>query len=187
MTKLLSIGVDVGSCNGAIAVVDTSLNIKYLAKAPYYTVPVKSKKLKDKLNRETGLFESSFKQRKWTSFQPLMEIYKPYLKYNKIYTIEKVFVRPKEGEVNSFIFGNSLGVHEGMYAYLNPIDFYEPTPNTWKKEMGVTSNKSTSISLAEDIYDVKLTDYLINDKLDDIAEALLLAFYGLKKHAEKNG
>ena len=82
--------------------------------------------------------------------------------------------------------GNSLGIFQGLYSYLNPIAYFEPTVQ-WKKEMGLTSNKEDSIDLAEEIYKVKLTNYLPKGKIDDIAEALLLSFYGLKQYYESKG
>ena len=56
-TKLLSIGIDVGSTNGAISIVDEKGKILLLTKAPIYQTLVKSKRNKSKLNRETGKYE----------------------------------------------------------------------------------------------------------------------------------
>lgn len=189
---LLSIGVDVGSKNGAIAIINESLKVLELMKAPYYITEVKSKKLKNLvLNKETGKYEVAYKKRSWTDFKALGDIYRPYIKKsNKIvYTVEKVSVRPGEGETSSFIFGDSLGVHKGQYSLLNPIAYYEPRPNDWKKVMGVTSNKETSIKLAEDIFKVNLQEYVKkkSDKVDDVAEALLLAFYGMQEYLKEIG
>ena len=80
--------------------------------------------------------------------------------------------------------GNSLGIFQGLYSYLNPVAYYEPSAGEWKKELGVTSLKDTSIQLAEEIYNIKLKDYLPKGKVDDIAEALLLSFYGFKRYYE---
>ncbi len=109
-----------------------------------------------------------------------------------MYTVEKVYVRPKEGEVSSFIFGNSLGIHQGQVSYLNPVAFYNPTPQEWKKVMKVTSDKSTSVEMAQDLFQCDLKDYKKAskwkcEKIDDLAEALLLAFYGLMQHLEATG
>lgn len=184
---LISIGVDVGSKNGALAIIDSNLNILKLAKAPFYQVEIKSKVLKPKLNKATGMYEKDYRKQSWSDFKTLRDIYSPYIKNNIIYTVEHVSARPKEGETSAFIFGDSLGVHQGQYSYLNPVDYYEPTPQVWKKELGVTSDKDTSIELVESIFNCNLRDYLKRGKTDDIAEALLLSFYGLKKYLEKNG
>lgn len=188
--KLLSIGVDPGSRNGAIAIIDEKLNILYLAKAPFYLVESKNKKLKPKLNKESGKYETNYKKNAWTDFKGLRNIYLPYVddkKYDLIYTIEKVSIRPGEMELNSFKFGDSLGIHRGQYSFLNPIFYLEPTPQVWKKEMGVTSDKTSSIKISEQLFNISLKKYLPSGKCDDIAEALLIAVYGMKKYLEYNG
>ena len=179
--NILSIGIDPGTKNGAIAVVDDNLHIIYLAKAPYISVNT-SKKVKPKLNKETGKYETAYRQRTWTDFKALREIFLPYVGEQIILTIEKVSVRPGEREMSSFVFGNSLGIYEGQYSLLNPIAFYEPTPQVWKKEMKVTSDKDSSIIEAEQLYKCNLKSYIKRGKVDDIAEALLLAFYGMRQY-----
>ena len=182
--KIISIGIDVGTVNGAISIVDEDLKILLLSKIPTYQTLIKSKRNKSKLNKETLKFEKDYRKRNWVDFKKLGEIIKPFVGNKIIYTIEKIASRPNEGEAASFLNGNSLGIFEGMYSFINPVAFYEPTPIIWKKEMGVTSDKTTSIELSEDIFQVKLKDYLPRGKVDDIAEALLLAFYGLRRYIE---
>lgn len=189
---LLSIGVDVGSKNGAIAIINDKLKVLELMKAPYYITEVKSKPKKNLvLNKETGKYDVAYRQRSWTDYKALGDIYKPYIKKSNkiIYTVERVSVRPGEGETSSFIFGDSLGIHRGQYNLLQPIAYYEPRPNDWKKVMGVTSNKETSIKLAEEIFKVNLKDFVNkkSDKIDDIAESLLLAFYGMQEYFKSIG
>lgn len=180
--KIISIGVDVGTINGAISVVDEDGKILVLTKAPYYQTEVKSKRNKSKLNRETGKFEADFKKRTWTDFKKLRELFEPFIGKKIIYTIERIQYRPSEGETSSFKNGNSLGIFQGMYAFLNPVAYFEPAPSEWKHELGLTSNKEQSNTLAENIFNVKLKEYLPKGKTDDIAEALLLSFYGLQQY-----
>lgn len=189
---LLSIGVDVGTKNGAIAVIDEDFNILYLSKAPFFEKDMAhtaKNRVKPKLNKETGKYEVTYKKRSWTDFNAFREIFSPFVnKKNKIvYTVEKVSVRPDEGEISSFIFGNSLGCFEGLSAYLNPIFMVEPTPQTWKNEMGLSSEKSDSIRLAQDLFEVDLKTFVPKGKVDDVSEALLLAVYGFKKYDESTG
>jgi hypothetical protein len=182
--RTISIGIDPGTKNGAIAIVDDNLNIIYLAKAPYISVNT-SKKVKPKLNKQTGKYETAYKQRTWTDFRVLRNIFLPFIEDNVIFTTEKVMVRPDEKEVNSFVFGHSLGVFQGQYSLLDPIAFYEPAPQTWKKEMKVAADKETSIEMAEHLFNCNLQDYLpkrARVKDDNMAEALLLAFYGLRMY-----
>ena len=185
--KLISIGIDVGTVNGAISVVDEDGKILVLTKAPYYQTEIKSKRNKSKLNKATGKFEADFKKRSWVDFKKLKEVFEPFKKNKIIYTIERIQYRPTEGETSSFINGNALGIFQGLYAFLEPISYFEPLAGEWKKELGVTSLKDTSVKLAEEIYKVNLKDYAKKGKTDDIAEALLLSFYGLKKYYENNG
>lgn len=185
---LLSIGVDVGARNGAIAVIDEEFNILHLGKAPFMEVEAahtSANRTKPKLNKETGIYEQTYKKRAWTDYTKLRELFLPYVGNEIVYTIEKVSVRVGEGEINSFIFGNSLGCFEGLSALLNPIDIYEPTPVIWKADMGVTSDKSSSVQLAESLFECDLKSFLKKGKVDDIAEALLLAVYGFKKYYDK--
>lgn len=185
--KLISIGIDVGTVNGAISIVDEDGKILVLTKAPYYQTEIKSKRNKSKLNKETGKYETDFRKRNWVDFKKLKEIFKPYKGYKVIYTIERIQCRPNEGESASFTNGNALGIFQGLYSYLDPIAYYEPTPIEWKGKMGLSSLKEDSIKLAEEIYEVNLKSFLSKGKIDDIAESLLLSFYGLQQYYESKG
>lgn len=185
--KLISIGIDTGTVNGAISIVDENLKILVLTKAPIYQTEIKTRRNKSKLNKETGKFEKDYRKRSWVDFKAVGELFEPYKKSRVIYTLERATTRSMEGEASSFMNGNALGVFQGVSTLLKPIEYYEPLPITWKTDLGVTSDKSTSIALAEEIYQVKLKDYLTKGKVDDIAEALLLAFYGLRQYLIKGG
>ena len=180
--KIISIGIDTGSVNGAISVVDEELKILLLTKVPIYQTEIKSRRNKSKLNKETGKFERDYRKRSWVDFHKVGELLRPYRSLKVIYTLEKATTRSMEGEASSFMNGNALGIFQGISTLLEPLEYYEPLPVTWKTDLGVTSDKSTSISLAEDLYQIKLRDYLPKGKVDDIAEALLLAMYGLRQH-----
>ena len=187
VNKIVSIGIDVGSKNGAISVVDEDLKILLLTKTPIYQTEIKSRRNKSKLNKETNKFEKDFRKRSWVDFKQVGELFKPFQKCKVIYTLEKATVRPFEGEAPSFMNGNALGIFQGVSLLLNPISYFEPLPAIWKTDLGVSSEKETSIKLAEKIYEVNLKDYLKTGKKDDIAEALLLSFYGLKQYYIQKG
>ena len=180
--KLISIGIDVGSTNGAIGIIDEDLKILYAGKVPTYQTINKSKRNKSKLNKETMKYEKDYRKKTWVDFKEIGKVFKPFLSKNLLYTVEKVIVKPGEGEPASFTFGNSMGIFQGLYAFLNPIAYYEPLAVTWKKDLGVTADKETSIHLAEQIYATEFKKFVKKGKVDDIAEALLLAFYGLKQY-----
>lgn len=189
---LISIGVDVGTKNGAIAIIDEEFRILHLGKAPYFEKDMAhtaKNRVKPKLNKETGKYEIAYKKRSWTDFTQFRKLFEPYVNdnYEIIYTVEKVSVRPDEGEISSFVFGNSLGCFEGLSSYLNPIYMVEPTPQVWKSEMGLSSEKNISVELAQELFEVNLRDYVKRGKLDDVSEALLLAVYGFKMYDDNIG
>ena len=79
-----------------------------------------------------------------------------------------------------------------MNGLINPVEYFEPTPQEWKSELNLNSVKDLSIELAEDIFGCNLKDYITKEdrenkrsKTDDLAEALLLAFYGFKMYYNK--
>lgn len=182
--KLISIGTDVGSRNGAIAIIDTNMQVLGLMKAPFYEIEVKSKKLAPKLNKKTGMYETRYRKRAWLDFKKMRSIFSTYVnsKYSIVYTVEKVGVRPGEGETQSFIFGDAFGIFKGLYAYIDPIKYYEPLPQLWKSVLGVTSDKSSSVDLANELFSIKL-----KKSQPDEAEALLLAYFGLVRYLEEEG
>lgn len=181
-SKVLSVGIDVGSLNGAISVVDEDLKILLLTKSPVIQTEIKSRRNKSKLNKETLKYEKDYRKKSWVDFKKVGELFKPFIGKKVIYSLERATVRPFEGETSSFMNGYALGVFQSASLLLNPVEYYEPLPGVWKADLGVTSEKETSIKLAEEIYQIKLKDYLPKGKVDDIAEALLLSFYGLRQH-----
>jgi hypothetical protein len=192
---LISIGVDPGGSNSALAIIDSKLNILELTKAPFYVTHSKGKiNQKLKINKEKGTYEKDYRKYCWTDYTKLGDIYRKYINNDIVYTIEKVRPRRGEGENNSFIFGNSLGVHQGQYSLLNPIKYYEILPQEWKGELNVTSDKKTSIDLANNIFNKQLKKKLgrllkytkTANKDDDLAEALLLAFFGLDRYYKED-
>ncbi len=162
-----------------------------LRTAPYYTT--KSSSLKRKklvLNKETGKYEKAFKEFKWTDFTKLREIYTPYVngKYEIIYSIEKVFTKYGESHYTAFIFGDSCGIHRGQCSYLNPVEFYNPTPEEWKSYFGLSGDKELSVLKANEIFEAFLKEFGIGllkfqksnrNKHVDLSESLLLSLYGL--------
>ena len=187
MKDLISIGIDPGSSKGAIAIIKVNLEILKLTYAPYYIVRSKTKQNTKKLNRKTMKYERDYRAFKWSDFKLTGNLLRPFVKSSTdiIYTIERVGARRGEGEHSSFIFGNSMGVFQGMYAMLNPIEYYEPLPSVWKSALGVTADKTTSVELAKEIFGDSLNKLGIPDSKDDLHEALLLAFYGLKNYVEQ--
>ena len=85
---LISIGVDIGARNGAIAIIDENFKILYLDKAPFMEVDLShtsANRTKPKLNKETGKYEISYRKRAWTDYTQLRELFKPYVKHKIVY------------------------------------------------------------------------------------------------------
>jgi len=133
------------------------------------------------------MYEKDYRAFKWSDYKLIGDILRPFKNNDIVYTIEKVGANKGEGEHSSFIFGNSLGVFQGQYSILEPIKYYEPCPTVWKPELGVTADKNTSIALASKLFENSLKELKIKLKKseDDLSEALLLAFYGLKCYVEE--
>lgn len=92
--------------------------------------------------------------------------------------VERVAARPGQGVTSMFHFGENFGIIQGLLVAYN-IPFELVPPQVWKKEIGVTSDKSTSIEMCKKLFpaaDLKATPRCRKDH-DGIAEALLIAEY----------
>lgn len=87
------------------------------------------------------------------------------------FVVENVHSMPSQGVASTFKFGRAVGAIEAVVAL-----FREPwfivSPQRWKADMGVTSDKSTSLELARKTWS---TAPLTRKKDHGVAEALLLA------------
>lgn len=97
--------------------------------------------------------------------------------------VEHVGAMPGQGSVSMFNFGMNFGMIQGVLSALK-IPYELVRPQKWKKEFSCTSDKNTSISAAKRLFpnvNLKRTERCKKDH-DGIAEALLLAEYGRRKH-----
>ena len=96
--------------------------------------------------------------------------------------LEKVGARPGQGVVSMFNFGQSVGYIKGILeAYRIP--YQEITPQKWKREFGLSSDKAVSAEVCRKLFpDISL---LATPKCkkphDGMAEALLMAEYARRK------
>ena len=100
--------------------------------------------------------------------------------------LEKVGAMPKQGVTSMFNFGTNFGYIQGLLkAYEVPFELV--TPQKWKKEYSVTSDKNTSVAVAKRIFpDVNLKKSGRCKKDDDgLAEALLMAEYARRHMARE--
>lgn len=93
--------------------------------------------------------------------------------------VEKVHAMPNQGVTSMFNFGKGYGEILGILKAFK-LSYELVTPQAWKKYVGVTSKKSTSIEKAKYLFpDVSLLPTKRSRVPNDgMAEALLIAYYG---------
>ena len=92
--------------------------------------------------------------------------------------VEKVGAMPHQGVTSSFNFGKSAGFIEGVLEALG-IPYQLISPQRWKKEFTLNSEKQKSIEVCERLFpNVNLLPTeRCRIKSDGMAEALLMAEY----------
>lgn len=96
--------------------------------------------------------------------------------------LEKVGAMPGQGVVSMFNFGQSVGYIKGVLESFR-IPYQEITPQKWKREFGLTSDKAVSAEVCRKLFpDI---DLLATPRCkkphDGMAEALLMAEYARRK------
>lgn len=93
--------------------------------------------------------------------------------------VEQVHAMPKQGVTSTFNFGMGFGCILGILKALN-MKYTLVKPQTWKRAMGVTADKKTSIRKAQTLFPkVSLLPTPRCRVPDDgLAEALLIAEFG---------
>ena len=96
--------------------------------------------------------------------------------------LEKVSAMPKQGVTGMFNFGKSYGYIKGVLESFS-IPYQEISPQKWKKEFGLTSDKTASVEVCRRLFpDVNLLATPRCKKAHDgMAEALLMAEYARRK------
>lgn len=96
--------------------------------------------------------------------------------------LEHVGAMPGQGVTSMFHFGENFGFIQGVLrAYGIPYELVRP--QRWKKEFGITSDKNTSIAVAQRLFpavDFRRTDRCRKPD-DGMAEAALMALYAKRK------
>lgn len=104
-------------------------------------------------------------------------------KYSEVICcLEKVGAMPGQGVVSMFNFGASVGYIKGVLEAFR-IPYQEISPQKWKKEFGLTSDKAKSAEICGKLFpDVSLLATPRSRKPHDgMAEALLMAEYARRK------
>jgi crossover junction endodeoxyribonuclease RuvC len=89
--------------------------------------------------------------------------------------LEGVASRPGQGVASVFSFGDTYGAIRGVLGALN-IPVYSVSPSKWKKALEVSS-KEDSLKASKDLF----PSVQFKKKDHNIAEALLIAYYGQKE------
>ena len=137
--------------DGGIAIIDGS-HIELLE-----TIPTEKK---------TGFIKRQVDAQKLSN---ILRIYPDLVCY-----LEGVASRPGQGVASVFSFGDTYGAIRGVLGALN-IPTYTVIPSKWKKALEISS-KEDSLKAAFDLFKVPF-----KKKDHNIAEALLIAYYGQKE------
>ena len=120
--------------------------------------------------------------------EKLINICKNFVNSNSsvLVAVEKVHAMPKQGVSSTFNFGMGFGRILGILEALN-ISYELVTPQSWKRYIGVTHNKQTSIKKAQFLYpDVSLLPTpRCRVPNDGMAEALLIAHYAKSMYKDE--
>lgn len=96
--------------------------------------------------------------------------------------LEKVGAMPGQGVVSMFNFGQSVGYIKGVLEAFR-VPYQEITPQKWKKEFGLNSDKAASAEVCRKLFpDINLlATPRCKKPHDGMAEALLMAEYARRK------
>lgn len=169
MTKYI-MGIDPG-VNGAIAVVNSKNYSEVL--------PIPNKK-RGKTGNKKEVDAKAF----YKLFNFLYELAKNDCKHIKDISIylENVHALPQSGGVQMFGMGQSLGVIKGVVACFD-LELVLVTPQRWKKYFALSRDKNKSLELARELFPNNAHKLQLK-KSADMAEALLIAQYGLEQEAK---
>jgi crossover junction endodeoxyribonuclease RuvC len=145
------LGIDPG-LDGGIAIISGS-HIELLE-----TIPTEKK---------TGFIKRQVDAQKLSN---ILRVYPDVVCY-----LEKVASRPGQGVGSVFSFGDTYGTIRGVLGALN-IPTYHVSPQRWKKELKISS-KEDSLKASFDLF----SGLKFKKKDHNIAEALLIAYYGQKE------
>lgn len=157
------LGIDPG-LDGALALLDCRGKVIEIVDMP--TVPVVINKKNRRIIDKVKLFQN-------------IERLAPAL-----CCLEQASVRQGEGALGAFTTGRGFGILEGILSALQ-IPTLIVTPQRWKRDLQVTSDKKTSRDLATKIFSEQASLFR-RVKDADRAEACLIALYGIKNGVNKS-
>lgn len=158
---MIALGIDPGQTGGlALVSRDTNGSYKLLDAAP---MPLASPTKKPTLD---------FSGWAWAGHDD----------YYDLGVIENVHSMPAQGVSSSFQFGRMFGAAEMLAQHYTSKQLYV-TPQSWKKHFNLPADKYAAMALATRLFDT--SKYWSLKKHDGVAEAALIAAYGLHKENNK--
>jgi hypothetical protein len=108
--------------------------------------------------------------------------------YTKFCLIEKVHSMPKQGVCGVFSFGDNYGAWKQALASAG-VEFDLIDPRVWKRQMGVTKDKKTSLAAALRLFPGYRNLFYgpLGGIIDGAAEATLLAYLARKTWKLRGG
>ena len=142
----LFIGLDPGAVSGAWGVINHHGDYVASGGIPNEGGRIKALRLRDQLGHVIGSNDA-------------------------IFVVEDVHSMPGQGVASTFTFARAVGAIEAVTELFRD-PWFIVRPQRWKADMGVTSDKNTSLELARQLWK---TAPLTRKKDHGVAEALLLA------------
>jgi Holliday junction resolvasome RuvABC endonuclease subunit len=143
---MMYLGIDPGAVSGAWGLINHHSDYVASGTIPHEDGRILAKQFKDDLRQAIG--NNDF-----------------------MVVIEDVHSMPKQGVSSTFKFGRAVGAIQAVTELMN-VPWFIINPKSWKKAMGVTSEKETSLIKARELWK---TAPLKLKKNHGVAESLLLA------------
>lgn len=161
---MLVLGIDPG-LSGALALYDPDGGLREVEDVPV----LESRRTTGKVKRSVDAYEAA----------RLIDV---WAKDISLVIIEQVGIRPGEGAVGAFSFGDGFGLLKGIcYAHFLRVELV--TPQAWKRAMGVKGDKDESRARASQLLPRSAGSWNLK-KHDGRAEAALIAMYGARLLAQ---
>lgn len=113
----------------------------------------------------------------------LTDLLRPHVSSLEFAVVEQVSAAPKQGVVSVFSFGQGYGTILGVLGALG-VRTKLVVPSVWKGALGLSSDKRQSLALAKKLFPENSESFSLL-KHDGLAEASLLAHYGIRMSVHK--
>lgn len=163
---MIVIGIDCGFL-GALAVLEYSPELNITNFLEVVDAPVFWRKKKRYLNSNTmaGMLEAALDG----------------IEGRHLVVIEKVGARPMQDVSSVLRYGYGAGMWQGATGHFrDSCDVWFVEPNAWKKGMGVTADKETSLAKARELMP-EAVPRITRSKDDGRAEAILIALFAIRE------